>query len=509
VTVTSEPECASLPLDLYPAMNPLALDLVRGESGITSLFRTTAPAAVSDPSGRRDLAAALRRSNASWGADLGGELEAWASGEARAIVAGQQVGFGGGPLYTLVKIASLIHLKRKLEREGTRVAAFFWMATEDHDFDEVATLRLLMDGELRELRSQRHPAGRVAVGRLPVPHDLHRAVAGLFGSSDHPWLEPGITFGDSFARLVSSAARGEIILVDSLLPELRRAGAELFRGVAREMGAVDEAIRTRSGELERRGYAPQITADPNGDYKLFYSLDERFVREPLSDPDRLESLATASPERVSTGALMRPLLQDSVFGPEIFIGGPAEVAYYAQLGRVYDHLGLPLPRVLLRAHVLAAPAKVLRAAARHRIPPEEWLEDAESIILRREGPEVEELKERISRLHTIFDAELAAIRDSILQADPTMTRSMNRTVRRIAWHLDTLARRGQRVIARRDRERHAAVERLTRTLRPGGVMQDRVAGWVLWWHQWGEALLDAMIPSAEPGRDTLEIIGLQ
>jgi bacillithiol synthase len=509
VTVTSEPACASLPLDLYPAMNPLALDLVRGESGISSLFRTTAPAATSEPSRRQDLVPALRKSNAAWGNDVGGELEAWGSGVARAIVAGQQVGFGGGPLYTLAKIASLIHLKRKLERDGTAVAAFFWLATEDHDFDEVATLRLLMDGELRELRSRRHPAARVAVGKLPVPQDLHRAAIDIFGSFDHPWLEPGITFGDSFARLVSSAARGEIILVDSLLPELRRAGAGLFRSIAGEMGAVDEALRARSGELERRGYASQVTPGPDGRYKLFYSLDERFVREPLSDPDRLESLATASPESVSTGALMRPLLQDSVFGPDVFIGGPAEVAYYAQLGRVYDHLGLPLPQVLLRAHVLAAPAKVLRGAARHRIPPEEWLDDAESILLRREGTEVEELKERIARLHTIFDSELAAIRDSILRADPTMSRSMNRTVRRIQWHLDALERRGQRVIARRDRERHHAVERLTETLRPGGVMQDRVAGWVLWWHQWGETLLDAMIPSAEPGRDTLEIIGLQ
>jgi bacillithiol synthase len=509
VTVTSEPACASLPLDLYPAMNPLALDLVRGERRAASLFPTIAPATTPDLSHRRDLAEALRKSNSSWGNTVGEELEAWASGDARAIVAGQQVGFGGGPLYTLVKIASLIHHKRTLERDGTAVAAFFWLATEDHDFDEVATLRLLIDGELRELRSHRHPAGRVAVGKLPVPHDLHRAAAGILGSFDHSWLEPGITFGDSFARLVSSASRGEIILVDSLLPELRRAGAELFRSIAREMDAVDAAIRTRSGELERRGYASQITAGPDGHYKLFYSLDERFVREPLSDPDRLESLAVASPERVSTGALMRPLLQDSVFGPEAVIGGPAEVAYYAQLGSVYDHLGLTLPQVLLRAHVLAAPAKLLRGAARYGIPPEEWLDDAESIILRREATEVEELKERIARLHTIFGSELAAIRESILQADPTMSRSMNRTVRRIEWHLDALERRGQRVIARRDRERHRAVERLTETLRPGGVMQDRVAGWVLWWHQWGETLLDAMIPWAEPGRDTLEIIGLQ
>jgi bacillithiol synthase len=507
VTVTSEPACASLPLGLYPAMNPLALDLVRGERRATNLFPTIEPTKPSDLSGRRDLAAALRKSNASWGNVVGEELEAWASGDARAIVAGQQVGFGGGPLYTLAKIASLIHLKRKLEKDGATVAAFFWMATEDHDFDEVAALRLLIDGEVRELGSRLHPSGRIAVGRLPVPRDLHQEALDIFGPQ-HSWLEPGISFGDSFARLVSEVARGEIILVDALLPELRRAGAALFRRVAGDIGAIDEAIRARSGELERLGYAAQVTPAPDGNYMFFYAMDQRFTREPLDDPKRLEFLATTSPERVSTAALMRPLLQDSVLAPEFFIGGPAEVAYYAQLGGVYRHLDLPMPGVLLRAHLLVAPARVLRAVTRHGISAEEWLDDAESMILRRESGDVEELKKRIGDLHTAFDSELGSIRESILQADPTMSRSMNRTARRIHWHLDALERRGQRLIARRNRERYEAIERLTRTLRPGGVMQDRVTGWVWWWHQWGEALVEAMIPSAEPGRDALEIIGL-
>jgi uncharacterized protein YllA (UPF0747 family) len=56
------------------------------------------------------------------------------------IIAGQQVGFAGGPLYTLAKLASLVRFKRDMAKQGIPVTAFFWLATEDHDFDEVATL---------------------------------------------------------------------------------------------------------------------------------------------------------------------------------------------------------------------------------------------------------------------------------------------------------------------------------------------------------------------------------
>ena len=67
-------------------------------------------------------------------------LRAGRAGETVTLVAGQQVGFAGGPLYTLAKIATLVKMKRELEKQGKPATIFFWLATEDHDFAEVATL---------------------------------------------------------------------------------------------------------------------------------------------------------------------------------------------------------------------------------------------------------------------------------------------------------------------------------------------------------------------------------
>ena len=89
-----------------------------------------------------DLLDALIASNRRWGIDAAADLRAWAAGKTETIVAGQQVGFAGGPMYTLSKIASLLKMKRDNETRGVATTIFFWLATEDHDFAEVATIAL-------------------------------------------------------------------------------------------------------------------------------------------------------------------------------------------------------------------------------------------------------------------------------------------------------------------------------------------------------------------------------
>ena len=501
-----EPSCCALPLDRYPSMNPLALDLVRGADRAKQFFVQPEPGRSS--SGRDELAAALRESNAAWGNQVGDMLDDWARGRARVVIAGQQVGFGGGPLYTLVKLASLLNLARNAARSGERVIPLFWMATEDHDFEEAARLTLQLDGRLREFRSAAVPAERRPVGDLPVPEDLRSAVVRATSLPSRGWLEPGVSFRDSFARLITSVAGGRVVLVDAMLPELRREGRSLFSAAASRLDQLQGVIGDRSREIEQAGYRVQVTAGEEGRYTLFYEIDSDGSRSLIADAERLQRLAEESPERVSTAALMRPLLQDLVFEPAAFVGGPAEVAYYAQLGRAYELLGITQPRVLLRAHTLVLPQRLIDGVSRHDIAPEEWLDSPEMILSRREQQREAELAERIELLKGHFDQELDEIRESILRADPSMTRSLNRTTRRIDYHLDVLGRRGRRVIARSDQERFAAVERLANAIRPNGVVQDRVVGWLTYWLQWGDRTLDSIVPCAEPGTDRLNIIGI-
>src|SRR5438045_457089 len=247
---------------------------------------------------------ALIASNKRWGIDAAADLRRWAAGGTQTIVAGQQVGFGGGPLYTLVKIASLLKMKRDNEKRGLPTTVFFWLATEDQDLQEVASIAFpagdaRAQRDLVYLRAVRAVETRDVVGPLPIPPVLIDELLAFFDMPRPQWLREGITFRDSFAELIATLFPRDVVLVDALLPELRRAGAPLFDAIFEKRDEIQRALASRASELQAAGYTPQVAPRENGQYTLLYAIDERGNRDIAEAP--------AAPERTSTSALTRPL----------------------------------------------------------------------------------------------------------------------------------------------------------------------------------------------------------
>jgi uncharacterized protein YllA (UPF0747 family) len=450
----------------------------------------------------------LSESNRRWGLAVGDEVRRWAAGETFTVIAGQQVGFAGGPLYTLVKLASLMKIKRDNETRGIPTTAFFWLATEDHDYNEAATIsipRREAKGQLDliTLRAAHAFKSRQVVGWQPIPEPLIVELLALLEMERPPWLRQGITFRDSFAELLATAAGNKIILIDALLPELRRAGAPLFAAIIADWDRVQRELGLRAAALRDAGYAPQIVPREGGDYTLLYELDERGNRELVDAPRPL-----AAPERVSTSALTRPLLQDFVLHPNLFLGGPAEVAYYAQIAPLHELLEVPLPRVALRAHALVAPRRALRAFERYSIEPAEIFAGADALLAAREPEKVAEVQAIAAKARGELAEQMSRIGEMALPADHALARALNRSIGHIEYHFDKLAERAVRGLARKDRDRWAAVRELASILYPDGHVQDRVEGWIAYWCEFRDDLVARLVEEAEPDAPFCTIVGL-
>ncbi len=522
---TTTPTLIELPLAQYPGVRPFALDLVTGSARVEAFSSRRDLSGLTPPTPRVDrapIASSLAAANRRWGNDVDDELARWSRGETVTIVGGQQVGFAGGPLLTLSKIASLLRLKRDLEERGTPVTAMFWMATEDHDFGEVACLDWPgKEGGLSSFRCPHPPTLSRPVGSIPIPDLLIQHYNETTRDGLPGWLRAGVTFGDSFAELVTDAVRTRgLVLVDSLDPELRRAAAPLFDFLVSDVRDVERAITSRSAELAGAGFDPQVVPNQEGHYSILYVIRGR-DRVPLRPveggwllgDERLEteavrSLVTSEPETVSTGALARPLLQDAVLQPSIFVGGPAEVAYYSQIIPLHELSGIEVPHVALRGHVLVAHEKVLRAMENYQIEAPEITSPPEEILSRRERASMKDLHDDVARLARVVDDAIQPIRETVNAADPAMDRSIARTMKRIRYHVGKLEERGGRAILRRDVERHRAVHRLCGTLFPGGVPQDRRSAWVGLWDAYREALVDRMIDVVAPDSAKFHITGV-
>lgn len=500
----TEPSCWRAPLACYPGFNRFVLAWLDGRAN-EFLPRDPGAPRRTDRRIAPELAEALIASNQRWGFFVRDEVERWARGETYTIVAGQQVGFAGGPLYTIAKIATLIRMKKDAEAAGTPATALFWLATEDHDFAEVATLALPSRGknqlDLLHLKATRGYDSRATIGALPIPEAL---IAEFLAFSDMPrptWLREGITFRDSFAELLAVAVREGIVLVDALLPELRRAGAPLFEQLVAKWDAVQDDIRKRSTALDDAGYPPQVVAREGEPYTLLFRLDAEGNRQPFDG-------TAANPETISTSALTRPLLQDFVLQPDVFVGGPAEVAYYAQIAGLHELLGIPLPRVALRGHALVVPKRVGRLFTRFDLAPVDAFSSADEILAEREPHGVGAVRDIAREAHLELGAAIEKIRELALPADHSLNRSINRSIGHINYHFEKLTERATRGLVRKDRERFAAVKELVATLYPDRHVQDRITGWIAFWCEHGDLLVERLVEEIAPDAPEFRIVSL-
>jgi uncharacterized protein YllA (UPF0747 family) len=503
MTTATEPACLQLALADYPGMNPFVLDWMNGDERFLPRVGQTL-LSVPAQTGVSELQTALIESNQHWGLFVRDEVERWARGEAPAIIGGQQVGFAGGPLYTLAKIATLLKLKKQHHPNAT---IFFWLATEDHDFDEAATLSIPVANkqlDLMHIAVSHAVDSKAMVGPQTVPEPLIADLLAQLGIPRPAWLREGITFRDSFAELIAQVFEGEkIVLVDALLPELRRAGAALFNQIAKRADEVQNALAARSSALAKAGYLPQVVPRDGEGYTLFFRNDEHGNREVMHPPFDI-----GDPTTISTSALTRPLLQDFVFRPAIFVGGPAEVAYYAQIAPLHDLLGVPLPRVALRGHALVAPKRVTRAFQHYHLEPREVFRNADEILAEREPESVARVRKLTEEGKRELLARIAEIADIALPAEHALARAVNRSIGHLEYHFNKLSERAIKGLARKDRERWLAVRELVATLYPDRHVQDRVVGWIPFFCQYDGQLIERMIDEIEPDAPVCKVIAL-
>src|SRR5438067_13674649 len=282
---------------------------------------------------RREVAAILGKQNTELGAgtETQANLERLANG-AVAVVSGQQVGLFGGPAYAAYKALTAIQIAEELTRGGLEAVPVFWMATEDHDLEEVRHTSWFDSGkltrfELPDGNEEGKPVGRILLG--PAGERLAGEAEDLLAKDGGDLLAQylaesykaeetyGSAFGKLFARLF---AQQGLILMDPLDAGLHKVAAPLYQHALAERDALNEKLLQRGKELERAGFDAQVKVTAKSTL-LFYLGDG--ARQVISASngkfhagekswarEQLVHLTHAEPEKFSPNALLRPVVQD-------------------------------------------------------------------------------------------------------------------------------------------------------------------------------------------------------
>jgi bacillithiol biosynthesis cysteine-adding enzyme BshC len=459
------------------------------------------PAAPAAPApDRRRLAEALRSANRAYGhpaADrLAGRL---ADPEVRVVVAGQQPGLLGGPLYTFSKMLAVSRWAAALEAAGQPAVPVFWVATEDHDFREVSNVTILTHDGPRRFELGDDPSPLAPLGTRTLGPGVSAVLAGLAeampGDRYGDWLDevgrwyrPDARFGEAFCRLMAHLLGERCpLLLDSMLPELKAAERPWLERLVERRRAVDEAAAAADRRIQQRGYPLQVSPQPGAAPLFLLHRGERRRIEwdgggfRLRGPgeaggtvDELAAVVRDNPAVVSPGVLARPAIQDAVLGTCLQVLGPGEMSYIPQAAAVYEVLGAPAPAVALRPQVLVLEAHQVEQIAEMGLALGELLGDRsrlDHLLAGRAGSDPRaadgELRRRLAEL-------LDQVEEPALAVDPNLERPWEKTREAVERSLDRFSDKLAAAAARRDEVRAQRVERLRDTLLPGGTLQERV-----------------------------------
>ncbi len=524
---TAEPACYSTPeesglrvealsFDRIPHQTRLFLDYLRDPVALSEFY----PSAVTfhhelsarspevlaaHETDRAALCDALQDMNAAWGAgeETLRNIQTLRDADCVAVVSGQQAGLFSGPLYTIYKALSAVKLAGCLTQRKTKAVPVFWIATEDHDFPEVAKAEFIgRDCKLAQVEaaSDLHQDGQ-PVGRVILDESIDGVLTQLLerlpSSEFTPDLETllrdawraGRSYGEAFARMMTSllGSRG-LVLLDPRDPRLKALAAPLYAKAALRAHDIASAIEIRSRKLVELGYHAQVTASENS-FPLFLH-DESGARHALTrtsggkyttkqtdesySAEELSRLTLAQPERFSPNVTLRAVVQDYLLPTIAYYGGAAEIAYFAQTGEVYRLLDRPTTPILPRSSLTMTERHTGRVLERYGLGLADLFSGPESVLKRVVEEHLgAETAHSFAKAEGTVNSELDQLREQLRSVDPTLADALETGRRKINHQFEGLRTRFHRAQMARDEAAQRQLQRAFDQLYPHKELQER------------------------------------
>ncbi len=447
------------------------------------------------------------------------------------ILTGQQVGLFGGPLYTPFKAATAIARARKGAAYGRPLVGIFWLASEDHDFDEINQATFPAGRELATLSYDAKPSHAIPAGRIVFDDSiatLAENAAELLGASDATEAliaayKPGRTFAEAFRDFYARifAAQG-LLIVDAASRDFHRLGAPVLRAGIERADEFHAALTERSQSLEAAGYHAQVLVAPQS--SLLFLIDDksgarlalRRIEPSAEEPDGLwmtagpegnQRYATtdlmgildAEPERISPAALLRPVFQDFLFGTTTQVGGPAEIAYLAQSTVLFERiLGGQTPPMARFSATLIEP-QIADLMRRHEITLEQVFgEESAATLAQRLAARAMpiETKQRLATAGNAVDTELDLLVGWMQSQDKGLGQSAETAAGKMRYQMNRLRTLAANFQLQKEASLTRHANSIFNALYPGGVLQERVHGAAYYFARYGLELAEMLCTQA-------------
>ncbi|WP_182199062.1 bacillithiol biosynthesis cysteine-adding enzyme BshC [Paraliobacillus salinarum] len=329
---------------------------------------------------RNQLADILMDMNKNWNASEAtfDNIESLRDPASVVVIGGQQAGLLSGPLYTINKLISIIvFAKEQRSALNIPVIPVFWIAGEDHDFDEIDHIMVpsINFNQMKKHRIKQRPDSKQSVSEMEIDHEQALVwIDELFSQMEETFYSKGLfelvvkqlnesdTYVDFFAKFIQELFTQEgLVLIDSGNEQVRKLESTFFKRLISYQPSISKGVYQQLQVANQQGYHVSVDVTES-DGHLFYHQDgERILLMKETEDlwlgkngecrlttNELLDIAENTPERLSNNVVTRPLMQEWLFPTLAFMAGPGELSYWSVLKPAFETLGLAMPPIYPR-----------------------------------------------------------------------------------------------------------------------------------------------------------------
>lgn len=452
-----------------------------------------------------------------------------------AVVTGQQLTLFGGPLFTVYKILTAIHFAKEWEEKyDITCVPVFWMADEDHDYEEVSAIGLPQTEDHKTFQLDRNSKAEPRVAEIEIDERFNdfkkRVVENQFDTdfTDQLWrkfdscYQSGTPFGTAFGKLILALfADHGILLAGTAHPAIKKHLIPTLKSAVENVEGQYQDLKDQTDELISNGYHGQVQLQPSN---LFWIDGER-NRIKLSyensnwtadgadktwSSEELINEISNIPERFSPNVFLRPIMQNELLPGFAYVAGPSEISYYGQMKKFYDNFGQKMPVIAPRFSATLIESGIDRIF--DKLPFElpaynKRIEDLESeFIEQSDSPDIEKIFESWKKdINNISESRIKKIK----AIEPTLEGSSEKAIATFFNELDKLKGKVYRSVKEQEKTQLKRIRKIKNNLFPNGNLQEREVAFIYFMNKYGLNIWDDLLDLLESEKpDSHKIIRL-
>lgn len=501
-------------------LSPIVKDYLDGHAALNHLHNGIPSLAALEQSlhrrqksviNREALAEALTNQHSSIKSDsLSKNINALKEDYTFTITTGHQLCLASGPLYFIYKIASAIKLSRRLKSEFPQYnfTPIYWMASEDHDFEEI-NHAVLFNKKITWNTEQQGAVGRFNLNGVEA---FIEELSTVLGNSEKANQALDLLRSAYQNNTLASATRelvysifgmDELIIVDADDAILKKLFVPIIKCELAEQASFN-AVKKSSADLIDAGYKAQV--EPR-EINVFYLEENKRTRITAAefDLEKLEAELEIAPEKFSPNVVLRPVYQELILPNIAYIGGPGEIAYWLQLKGVFDLYEVPYPTVVLRDSAILISPSLKKKLDKLQLSVHSLFQAKKEII---DSWLIQHGNVDLTPQKQLLDELFKQINQSAIAIDPSLGGYVSSEYTRQLSTLDNIEKKMVKALKSKEEVRIQQLEKILSEVFPDGNPQERVVNYFQFADVMPENFISDLIESFDPLKIEMKIVEL-